>query len=300
MEIDFNNSKPILIAGPTASGKSALGIDLAQRFNGVVINADALQVYSQWHVLTARPSAEEIELCPHRMYGHIDIGAPYSAGHWLADVRKALVAAAEDGLRPIILGGTGLYFQLLTNGIAEIPEIPSEIKHQADIIEKTDGKHAFAALLRELDPNTLLRIDHLNPVRTRRAWEVIAATGKGLSRWQEETPPPLLEIEECIGVNLVSEADWLNERIERRFDNMIDAGALGECQSVLDAGLWDESHPSCKAIGAKELVAHITNGTDLDIAISEAKTQTRRYAKRQRTWFRSKMSNWNSVHIADS
>ena len=121
MEIDFDNNKPILIAGPTASGKSALGITLAQKYNGVVINADALQVYRQWQILTARPDGAEQAQCPHWMYGHIDIGAPYSAGHWMADIRKCLIQANDKGLRPIILGGTGLYFQVLTQGIADIP-----------------------------------------------------------------------------------------------------------------------------------------------------------------------------------
>ena len=128
MEIDYDNDKPILIAGPTASGKSALGISLAQAYNGVVINADALQIYRQWLILTARPDDTEVSQCPHWMYGHVDIGAPYSAGHWLTDVATCLDQARQEGLRPIILGGTGLYFQLLTQGIADIPKIPQAVK----------------------------------------------------------------------------------------------------------------------------------------------------------------------------
>ncbi len=297
MEIDFDNAKPILIAGPTASGKSALGITLAQKYNGVVINADALQIYRQWHILTARPDDSETTQCPHLMYGHVDIGTPYSVGHWINDLRICLQNVAAQGLRPIILGGTGLYFQMLTQGIAAVPDIPDTVKSQAEVIEETNGKHAFAQILAQSDPKTLSRIDAQNPVRTRRAWEVLTATGKGLSDWQDDTPPPLLNIDDTIPVQLVCDTDWLNARIARRFDLMIDAGALDECRAVLNAGLWDEAHPSCKAIGAKELIGHIQNGDDLDHAVELAKIQTRRYAKRQRTWFRSKMSNWHALQI---
>jgi tRNA dimethylallyltransferase len=299
VEIDFDNSKPILIAGPTASGKSALGIELANKYDGVVINADALQVYRQWQVLTARPDMIEVAQCSHWMYGHVDVGTPFSAGHWLADVRTCLDRAKNENLRPIILGGTGLYFQLLTQGIADIPEIPLAIKERADDMEANDGKHVFRHLLTELDPETISRIDVQNPVRTRRAWEVYTATGRGMADWQDETPPPLLELDDCVAVNMVSDTDWLNSRIERRFDMMIDAGALRECQAILDANLWDENHPSCRAIGAKELIGHLLFGDDLELAIQASKVQTRRYAKRQRTWFRSKMATWHQLEIAN-
>lgn len=295
VEINFDDPKPILIAGPTASGKSALGIDLAQKYGGVVINADALQVYRQWQILTARPDASETSACPHVLYGHVDVGAPYSSGHWLRDVRDAVAEATQQGLRPIILGGTGLYFQVLTRGIAEIPAISSDVKRRADEIETDQGKQAFADLLARLDPKILERIDVQNPVRTRRAWEVMSQTGKSLADWQDETPPPLMRRDDCTAINLVCDTEWLNERIARRFDMMIDAGALAECQRVLDAGLWDPNHPSCKAIGAKELIGHLVNGDDLDVAIEDAKIQTRQYAKRQRTWFRSKMSDWHQL-----
>jgi tRNA dimethylallyltransferase len=297
VEINFDDPKPVLIAGPTASGKSALGIELARKYNGVVINADALQVYRQWQILTARPDTSETSQCPHWMYGHVDVGAPYSTGHWLRDVHKALDDAKAKRLRPIILGGTGLYFQVLTRGFAQVPEISTEVKQQADQIEQQDGKHTFAKILGTLDPKTLERIDQLNPVRTRRAWEVITQTGKALADWQDETPAPVLAEADCTLVQLVCDTHWLNERIGRRFDMMVNAGALEECQRVLDAGLWNPDHPSCKAIGAKELIGHIQNGDDLEAVIEDAKMQTRRYAKRQRTWFRSKMSDWNQLEI---
>lgn len=299
MEIDFNTSKPILIAGPTASGKSALGIKLARKYDGVIINADALQIYKEWQVLTARPDDSETSQCPHWMYGHIGIGSPYSSGHWVNEVKAKLKDAQDNKLRPIILGGTGLNFQMLTNGIAPVPEIPDHVKREADQIEMTKGRHAFVDLLATSDPETLARVDAQNPMRVRRAWEVFTATGKGLSKWQDETPPPLLALKDCTPIKLVCDTVWLNERIDRRFDMMIDQGALDECRSVLDAGLWDEGHPSCRAIGARELIGHLQNNDDLADAIEEAKQQTRRYAKRQRTWFRSKMVDWHSLYIDD-
>jgi tRNA dimethylallyltransferase len=297
VQIDFDNQKPILIAGPTASGKSALGIKLAREHGGVVINADALQVYRQWHVLTARPDDSETSQCLHWMYGHVDIGMPYSVGHWLTGIKKCLKDAHSQNLRPIILGGTGLYFQMLTQGLAPIPEISDETKRQADEIENTVGKNEFASILADKDPKTFARIDTQNPMRTRRAWEVLIDTGKGLSDWQDDTPPPILDIRETVPVNLVCNTQWLNARIEKRFHMMIDAGALDECRAVLGAGLWDENHPSCRAIGARELINHIENGTDIETEIDHAIIQTRQYAKRQRTWFRSKMSNWNALKI---
>ncbi len=297
MKTNFKGENPILIVGPTASGKSDLAIKLANKYNGVIINADALQVYKQWKILTASPNHLEKSQCPHWLYGHIDIGMPYSSGQWLKDIKKALVKAKEQSLRPIIVGGTGLYFQILTQGIAEIPDISVEVKDQADQIQTKKGKHAFRKQLEALDPKILNRIDLQNPVRTRRAWEVLIQTGKSLAIWQDETPAPLLAINDCIPVKLDCDTEWLNKRIEKRFDMMIGLGALEECRDILLSGLWDEKHPSCKAIGAKELIGCIKQENTLEIAIYKSKIQTRQYAKRQRTWFRSKMSHWNSIKI---
>ena len=155
MEQIFKGNKPILIAGATATGKSAFGIELAQKYNGIIINADSLQIYKQWRILTARPDNSEIKKCPHSLYGHINIGNKYSSGHWLRDVRQELIKAKEKGLRPILLGGTGLYFQLLLNGIAEVPDISSLVKLKADKIEQNEGKSAFAKKLIKLDKKIL-------------------------------------------------------------------------------------------------------------------------------------------------
>ena len=293
----FKDSKPILIAGATATGKSAFGIELAKKYNGLIINADSLQIYKQWKILTARPDENEINKCPHSLYGHINIGNKYSTGHWLKEIKKELSKSKKEGLRPIIIGGTGLYFQLLLNGIAEIPDISAEIKLEADQLEQAKGKAIFAKKLMQIDNRILDRIDLKNPVRTRRAWEVISETGKSLADWQDATPLPLLNFNKCIPINLVCNTTWLNDRIDKRFNMMMEKGALKECESILKLGLWDEQHPSCKAIGAKELISHLQNGDNLKDAISLAIIQTRQYAKRQRTWFRSKMSQLHKIDV---
>lgn len=296
---DFSaDRKPILIAGPTASGKSGLALTLAERFGGAIVNADALQVYASWQVLTARPDAAEEARAPHYLYGHIELNQPYSVGHWLREVEACLALLQNRGLRPIIVGGTGLYFQALTRGLADIPAIPAEIRQEADRIVKTSGENALAEELREEDPATYSKIDINNPARTQRAWEVLRATGRGLADWHDETPPPLLPLEETHALHLQSDTDWLNRRIGARFDLMIEQGALEECRIVLESG-WDPSHPSCQAIGAKELIGFLQDKMTLQEAIELAKIQTRQYAKRQRTWFRSKMRDWYQIEMPD-
>jgi tRNA dimethylallyltransferase len=296
---DFSaDRKPILIAGPTASGKSGLALTLAERFGGAIVNADALQVYASWRVLTARPDASEEARAPHYLYGHIGLNQPYSVGHWLREVEACLTLLQNRDLRPIIVGGTGLYFRALTRGLADIPTIPAEIRQEANRIVKTSGESALAEELREEDPATYSKIDINNPARTQRAWEVLRATGRGLADWHDETPPPLLPLERTHALHLHSDTDWLNRRIEVRFDQMIEQGALEECRAVLESG-WDPSHPSCQAIGAKELIGFLQGEMALQEAIELAKIQTRQYAKRQRTWFRSKMRDWHQIETPD-
>lgn len=278
--------RPVLIAGATASGKSALALAIAQRAGGVVINADALQVWSCWRVLSARPSPDETAAAPHRLYGHVDPGADYSVGHWLRDVAPLLAG----GLRPIIVGGTGLYLSALTEGLAEIPPTPPALRATADHRLATEGA---AALLAELDPATAARIDRQNPVRIQRAWEVLAATGRGLADWQAETPPPLLSRHDVVALVIDTPPDLLAARIERRFDAMLAQGALDEARTVLP--IWDASAPWAKAIGAPELVAHLRGDLTLTEARLSAIIASRQYAKRQRTWFRSRMRDWHRI-----
>lgn len=281
--------QPVLIAGPTASGKSALALEIAQAQGGVVINADAIQVFDNWRILTARPPAEDEALAPHRLYGHVAGDAEYSVGHWLRDLAPLLQDGQQDGTRPIIVGGTGLYFTALTQGLANIPATPPKVRALADQRLATEGR---TALLAELDTDTRSRIDTLNPMRVQRAWEVLTSTGRGLAAWQDDTPPPLLPLADSYPIVFDVDKDWLNTRIAARFDLMLDQGALDEAQNNL--AHWDPTHLSAKAIGAPELIAHLQGQLTLDQARDAATIATRQFAKRQRTWFRSKMKDWNS------
>lgn len=276
----------MLVAGPTASGKSALAMKLAARDGRVVVNADALQVYGAWRVLTARPTVADEAAVPHALYGHVARDEPYSVGHWLREVAGLLD-------RPVVIvGGTGLYFSALTEGLAEIPPVPPAVRAEADGRRLAEG---FGSLRDELDPATAARIDLLNPARVQRAWEVLRATGRGLADWQADTPPPLLPLARVEALVLRPDVDWLNARIDRRFDAMIAAGALDEVAA--ERPFWKPSAAYARAIGAPELMAHLDGRTGLEEAVASAKIASRQYAKRQRTWFRSRMSGWRAVAL---
>lgn len=277
--------QPVLIAGPTASGKSALALEIVARQGGVIVNADALQVYGCWRVLTARPSAEEEARAPHRLYGHVARDQDYSVGIWLREV-AALLA---EGMRPVIVGGTGLYFMALTEGLAAIPPVPPEVRAAGDALRLADP----GAMVAALDAATAAKIDLKNLARVQRAWEVLQATGRGLASWQADTPAPLLPRSRAAAFVFRPGVDWLNERIDRRFDLMMDQGALAEVQAELP--FWAPMRPSARAIGAPELVAHLLGEMGLDQAVEAAKLASRQYAKRQRTWFRSRMQDWQPV-----
>lgn len=283
---EIPHDKPILIAGPTASGKSALALEIAQSQGGVIVNADASQVYDCWRVITARPSPEEEALAPHRLYGHIAWDASYSTGHWLREVAPLL----RGGARPIIVGGTGLYFTALTQGLAEIPATPPELRAEADLIP-------LETLLADLDPATAAGLDRQNRARVQRAWEVQRATGRPLADWQADTPPALLPLAAAVPLVFDVDKDWLENRIRRRFDQMLDQGALEEVEAM--RGRYDPALPSCKAIGVPELMAYIDGRIDLDEARARATISTRQFAKRQRTWFRSKMHHWHRLRPQD-
>lgn len=283
---DIPRDRPVLIAGTTASGKSALALRIAEVGGGVIVNADAIQVYANWRILTARPTAEEEARAPHRLYGHVAGDAEYSVGHWLREIAPIL----KGGERPVIVGGTGLYLSALTEGLAEIPDTAPETRRQSGALVREGG---LEALIRDLDAPTLARIDARNPARVRRAWEVLKTTGRGLADWQDQTPPPLLNLADCHPILVDAPRDWLAARIETRFRAMLRGGALDEARANL-AG-WDPAAPSSKAIGAKELISHLRGETDLEAACAAAVAATRRFAKRQRTWLRGRMGNWHEV-----
>ena len=280
--------RPVLIAGPTASGKSALALEIAAGAGGVVVNADALQVWSCWRVLSARPSAGDEAAAAHALYGHRAPGEDYSVGHWLREVAAIFAAhRAGAGPRPIVVGGTGLYFTALTEGLAEIPPTPPEIRAEADARRVAEG---HAGMLAELDAASAARVDARNPVRVQRAWEVMRATGRGLAAWQDETPAPMLPLGGATALVIEAERDWLAERIDRRFDLMLAEGALEEARAVLP--IWEPRALWARAIGAPELVAHLRGELSLAEARIRAQAASRQYAKRQRTWYRGRMADW--------
>lgn len=281
--------RPVLIAGPTAAGKSAIALELAAQQGGVIVNADALQVYSNWRILTARPSEAEEAVAEHRLYGHVAADATYSAGHWLREVAPIL----KEDVRPIIVGGTGLNFAALTEGLAEVPAISPETR---DLSQRKLDDQGLAALLAELDAETAARIDRNNPMRVQRAWEVLHQTGRGLAAWQDETPTPLLPLSNATPLLLNADRNWLAARIERRFDAMMADGALEEAARNLDS--WQPDLPSSRAIGAADLVAHLRGEVSLQEARDSAVIATRQYAKRQRTWFRSRMKSWRMIELS--
>lgn len=284
--MDFAADLPVVIAGPTASGKSALALAIAERQGRVIVNADALQVWSCWRVLSARPTAEEEARVPHLLYGHRSVGDDYSVGHWLREVADILATIPN----PVIVGGTGLYLSALTDGLADIPPTPAAVRAEADR-RRLAGD--VAALLAELDRATAERIDRLNPARIQRAWEVLRTTGRGLADWQADTGPPLLPEGTATLLRLDADPLWLADRIDRRFDTMLADGALDEVSAILPR--WDPAALWAKAIGAPDLVAYMKGAMPLADAISSAKAASRQYAKRQRTWLRRRMTQWRPI-----
>ncbi len=275
---------PILIAGPTASGKSALAMELAARDGRIVVNADALQAYGCWRVLTARPSLADEAALPHALYGHVGRDEPWSVGHGLRGVRAYLDHPI------VIVGGTGLYFTSLTEGLAELPEVSAAVRAEADQRRLTGG---LAAMIAELDAQTAARTDLANPMRVQRAWEVLRTTGQGLAWWQGRGAAPDLQRDRAEALVLQPDVAWLNARINARFSAMLHKGALDEVRAALPD--WAADRPWSRAIGAAELVAHLRGESDLATACDAATLATRRYAKRQRTWFRSRMKLWRHI-----
>lgn len=287
---DIPQRRFVLIAGPTAAGKSGLAQEIASERAGIVVNADAMQVYSCWRVLTARPSSADEEAVPHALYGHVRHDAPYSVGSWLEELKK-LVAA--DGRTLVIVGGTGLYFSALTVGLSSIPGIPSEIRDRSGRIVRDRGVDALLGDLAESDARTYETIDKSNTARIRRAWEVLKATGHGMAFWHERTGAPLLPLSETHPILLHAPRTRLAERIAHRAEAMARGGALEECSAMAEG--WNPALPSSKAIGAREFMAHIDGRISLEDAVARMIVSTRRYAKRQMTWFRGRMRDWNWV-----
>ena len=288
--LSLNEARPILIAGATASGKSALAIKIAKKLGGVIINADAMQVYEGWKILTARPTKQDQRNVSHLLYGHVDNKEAYSVGDWLRQVTPLL----DGNHRPIIVGGTGLYFRALTEGLANIPKIPEEYKKKSSELIQ-NGK--MLDMVADFDEATRSKIDLQNPVRVARAWEVLQATGKSIVSWQADTPPPILNINKCDAILMHSSTHWLNERIKIRFEAMLDNGVLEEITE--NSQSWDPQLQSSQAIGATQLIEYTLGRISIEKATELAVIASRQYAKRQKTWFRKRMENWRTIIAED-
>lgn len=292
---DAGGPPPILIAGPTASGKSALALELAERLGAAVANADALQVYDGFRALTARPSAADLARAPHHLYGHVAMDErSYSVGRWLAQVAPLLQESAASGRRVILVGGTGLYFKALTEGLADIPATPPDLRAAMNARLEAEGLAALAAELAASDPDSAARTDLANPRRVLRALEVLSLSGMGMAAWAARTPPPLLPLSQAHAVALTPDRPALEARIRARLPAMIEAGALDEVRAALNAGHGLDL-PSMQALGVAELAAHLRGETALGDALELTAISTRRYAKRQVTWIRNQMSAWRTL-----
>ncbi len=289
----------VLIAGPTASGKSALALRLAERLGGTIVNADSMQVYRDLRIITARPTPEEERRVPHRLYGHVDAARNYSSGQWLRDVGEVLAELRAHGRPVILVGGTGLYFKALTSGLAAVPPIPADIRARVRGRLTAEGVRPLYEELRNRDPRTADRLMPNDRSRISRALEVMLATGRSLSDWHREGMPPLIDAARAARLFVACERQELVQRIERRFAAMLEAGALEEVRA-LAARRLDPTLPAMKAHGVPWLVRHLNGEITLDEAAAGAVMDTRRYAKRQLTWFRNQMQDWPWVSADDA
>jgi len=281
----------ILIAGPTASGKSALALTLAEKISGTIVNADSMQVYRDLRNITARPSPQEEARVPHRLYGHVDAAENYSVGRWCRDVAEALQEIAAQGRVAILVGGTGLYFKALTSGLAAVPPTPAEIRDQVRGRLQSEGVATLYAELIERDAATAHRLMPNDRSRICRALEVMLATGRSLTDWHREGMPALVDSARAAKIFLTCERTQLVARIEARFAAMLEAGALDEVRALEQRKL-DPLFPAMKAHGVPWLIQHLNGEITLDEAAAGAIMDTRRYAKRQLTWFRNQMKDW--------
>ena len=285
---------PVLIAGPTASGKSALALTIAERLGGVVVNTDSMQVYRDLHVLTERPTPEEEAAVPHRLYGHVDAAVNFSAGSFVTDAALALGEARAQGRVPILVGGSGLYFKAITRGLSSVPPIPSEVRESVRARLERDGVAALHAELVRRDPVSAERLKPRDRTRIARALEVVEATSRSLTDWHREGLPPILPPGEFVALFLSPDRDALYARIDARFDVMLKSGALEEV-TALAARKLDPLLPAMKAHGVPALIRHLGGELTLEQAATLGRADTRRYAKRQFTWFRYQLPEFEWV-----
>jgi tRNA dimethylallyltransferase len=283
--------KIILVAGPTASGKSALALALAEKLGGTIVNADSMQVYRDLRIITARPTPEEEARVPHRLYGHVDAAENFSVGRWCTEAADVLAATRREGHAAIIVGGTGLYFNALTRGLAAVPPIPAQIRNEVRARLASDGVEALHADLARRDPAAAARLMPGDRARITRALEVILATGRSLVLWHEANMPACVDAALAAKVFLMPDRDALLRRIDTRFDAMMAAGALDEVRTLAERHL-DSNLPAMKAHGVPWLIRHLNGEIALAEAVEGGKRDTRQYTKRQATWFRNQLPDF--------
>ena len=285
---------PILIAGPTASGKSALALEMAARHGGAVLNADSMQVYRELRILTARPTPEEEARAPHRLFGHVSVRDAYSVGRWLDDVAGALAWCAGAGYRPIIVGGTGLYFKALLEGLAPIPSVAPEIRAHWRREAGVRTAPELHKVLAVRDPEMAARLDPGDTQRIVRALEVIDSTSVSLAEWQRRPGTPLIREHEAECYVVSRSREEVRRRVDTRFDAMIAAGALEEARAIAALDL-DPELPAARAHGLRPLLAYLRGKMTLDAAVEAGKLETRQYVKRQEIWLRRNMIAWKTI-----
>jgi tRNA dimethylallyltransferase len=284
----------VLIGGATASGKSALALVLAQKLGGTIINADSMQVYRDLRIITARPTQAEEARMPHRLYGHVDAEENYSTGRWLTDANAALRETQEEGRPAIVVGGSGLYFKALTRGLAAIPPVPPHVRDLVRGRLQREGLAALYAELCERDSVSARRLMSSDRARITRALEVVLATGRAIADWQREGMPAPLAPRDAVRIFLDVARAELHRRIDARFDAMLAAGAVEEVRLLARRDL-DPALPAMKAHGVPWLMRHLAGEIDLAAAAEGAKRDTKRYTKRQATWFRHQLADWTWV-----
>ncbi|MBY5811678.1 tRNA (adenosine(37)-N6)-dimethylallyltransferase MiaA [Rhizobium leguminosarum] len=297
MENLLSTVNAILITGPTASGKSALAVELARRHDGAVVNADSMQVYDTLRVLTARPSEEEMQGVPHHLYGHVPADAAYSTGAWLRDVTALLPTLRAAGRLPVFVGGTGLYFKALTGGLSDMPEVPKALREKlrARLVEEgPDGLHAELA---EADPAMAASLNRQDGQRIVRALEVVKATGQSIAGFQSRSGPVVIDAAEAFKIVVLRDRAVLHQRINGRFEKMLQQGAEDEVRALLALDLPAEA-PVMKAIGVSQITAMVRGEMTRDEVLEKGAAATRQYAKRQMTWFRNQMDDsWERLTV---
>jgi len=286
--------RAILIAGPTASGKSQLAIDIAEQIDGVVVNADSMQVYRELQVLTARPSDADMVLLEHRLYGTVSGATPYSAGRYASDAGQVIEELAETGRTPVFVGGTGLYFQALLRGLSPIPAIADSIRQHWRSEAVRLGAEALHHVLHSRDRVMAERLAPSDSQRIVRALEVLEGTGQSLSEWQKIPGVPVLREDDCYKIVLESPREEIYANCDMRLDAMLAQGLMDEV-AALGALELDPALPIMRAVGVVPFLRHLSGELELLAAVMAAKTETRNYAKRQLTWLRRNMITWNAI-----